>query len=120
MMIDTPHPTDVIKQIEEKYPTTAKAFKALQHDNYQLFAAKQLCYGPGNISMGTRLETDEDKRLALTALVIRMNDKCQRLINLVVKQNNNTLQDESVIDTFMDLSIYGLIAMIVNDGTWGK
>lgn len=120
MKIDTPYPMDVIKEIEKKYPVTAKAFKAIQHENFQLFSAKQLSYGPSNISMGTMLETEEDKRLALTALTIRMNDKIQRLLNLIVRNNKNTVQDESIIDTFADLGIYAVIAQIVNDDSWGK
>ena len=121
MKVDTPYPIDVIRELENKYPVTAKTFKALQHDNYELFAAKQIAYGPNNIAMGTSLETDADKRLALMGLAIRINDKCQRLINLVVHNNKNTLMDESVIDTFTDLSNYGLIAQIINEGnSWGK
>ena len=46
MKIDTPYPMDVIKEIEKKYPVTAKAFKAIQHENFQLFSAKHLSYGP--------------------------------------------------------------------------
>ena len=120
MRIETPYPSDVLKQIEEKYPITAKAFRAIQHENFQLFSAKQLSYGPSNIAMGTMLESDEDKRLALTALTIRINDKVQRLLNLVVRNNKNTLNDESIIDTFADLGIYAVIAQIVNDDSWGK
>ena len=50
MRIETPYPSDVLKQIEEKYPITAKAFRAIQHENFQLFSAKQLSYGPSNNS----------------------------------------------------------------------
>jgi len=120
MEVKTPYPVDVIAQIEEKYPVTAKSFKAIQHENFELFSAKQLSYGPSNIAMGTMLETEEDKRLALTALIIRMNDKINRLINLVIRNNKNTLRDESVIDTVADLGIYAVIAQVVNDDSWGK
>ena len=125
MKIDTPYPkpnldVTVIETLREYHPKTLAAFKSFQHDQLELFAKKQLAYGSGNIAMGTALKTDADIRLALTALTIRMNDKSQRLINLVVKDNKNTVPEESVIDTFMDISIYGIIAMIVNDGSWGK
>ena len=76
-------------------------------------------YGPSNISMGTSLLTDEEKRLSLVGLIVRINDKVQRLINLVVK-NNREAQNEPVIDAFKDLSCYGIIAQIVNNGKWGK
>ena len=49
-----------------------------------------------------------------------MNDKIQRLLNLVVRNNENTIQDESIIDTFKDLAIYGVIAQLVQEDSWGK
>ena len=120
MKVETPYPQGVTEELEDKFPRTGKTFRAIQFENYELFSKKQLCYGPGNISMGTALETEEDKRLALTGLIIRMNDKINRLITLVVKNNENKLQDESVIDTFADLAVYGVIAQVVNEDSWGK
>jgi len=105
--------------IENKYPETAQEFKRLQNEQYELFCRKQMDYGPSNIAMGTSLQTDEEKRLSLIGLIVRINDKVQRLINLVVK-NNRAAQNEPVIDAFKDLSCYGIIAQIVNNGKWGK
>ena len=48
-----------------------------------------------------------------------MNDKVQRLLNLVVKHNREA-QNESVEDAFGDLSVYGVIARIVANGKWAK
>ena len=76
-------------------------------------------YGPSNIAMGTDLTTDEQKRLSLIGLIVRVNDKIQRLMNLVVK-NNREAQNEPVEDAFKDLSVYGIIAQIVKNGKWGK
>ena len=110
---------EILKYIEEKYPETAQMFEQIQHDQYLLFCKKQADYGSSNIAMGTQLLTEEDKRLSMIALIIRMNDKIQRLINLVVKENKNP-QNESVIDAFSDLSVYGVIAMLVDRDVWGK
>ena len=52
---------------------------------YETFCKKQRNYGPGNISVGSTLETTEDKNVALTGLWFRKNDKIQRLLQLVVK-----------------------------------
>mgnify|MGYP003118694243 CR=1 FL=1 len=105
--------------IERTYPETAKEFKRLQNEQYELFCKKQMDYGPSNIAMGTSLDTSEEKRLSKIGLIVRINDKIQRLINLVVK-NNREAQNEPTIDAFKDLACYGIIAQIVEAGKWGK
>ena len=110
---------DAISYIEETYPETAKEFQRLQFEQWNLFCKKQMDYGPSNIAMGTELKTDEEKRLSKIGLIVRINDKVQRLINLVVK-NNREAQNEPTIDAFKDLACYGIIAQIVEAGKWGK
>ena len=107
------------KFIEDTYPETAKEFKKIQAEQYEVFCKKQMDYGPSNIAMGTSLDTDEEKRLSKIGLIVRINDKVQRLINLVVK-NNRKAQNEPTIDAFKDLACYGIIAQIVEAGKWGK
>mgnify|MGYP001376632889 CR=1 FL=1 len=63
--------------------------------------------------------TDDEKRLSLVGLIVRINDKVQRLINLVIKSNREA-QNEPTLDAFKDLSVYGIIAQIVDNGKWGK
>ena len=111
--------TDAIRYIEEHYPETAKEFQRLQFEQWELFCKKQMDYGPTNISMGTPLKTDSEKRLSLVGLIVRINDKVQRLLNLMVK-NNREAQNEPSIDAFKDLACYGIIAQIVQNGKWGK
>ena len=108
-----------IKFIEETYPETAKEFQRLQKEQYELFCKKQMDYGPSNIAMGTELKTDDEKRLSLVGLIVRINDKVQRLLNLVVKHNREA-QNEPAMDAFKDLSVYGIIAQIVKNDKWGK
>ena len=110
---------DAIEFIEAQYPETAYEFQRLQDEQYALFCRKQMDYGPSNIAMGTDLKTSEEKRLSLIGLIVRINDKVQRLINLVVK-NNREAQNEPTIDAFKDLACYGIIAQIVKNGKWGK
>ena len=110
---------DSIAYIEKEYPETSKEFKEIQFEQWATFCKKQMDYGPSNIAMGTSLKTKEDRRLSLIGLIVRINDKIQRLMNLVVKHNRNA-QNEPTMDAFKDLSVYGIIAQIVDMGKWGK
>ena len=110
---------EAIDFIEENYPQTAKEFQRIQFEQWLLFCQKQMDYGPTNISMGTPLATDSEKRLSLVGLIVRVNDKVQRLLNLMVK-NNREAQNEPSIDAFKDLACYGIIAQIVQNGKWGR
>ena len=107
-----------IQFIEKHYPETAKEFQQIQYEQYETFCKKQMDYGPSNISMGTGVGEAINKKLATTALVVRINDKVQRLLNLVVTHNREA-QNEPVEDAFKDLSVYGIIAQIVRNGKWG-
>ena len=109
---------DPVSFIEEHYPETVKEFKRLQKEQYELFCKKQMDYGPSNIAMGTGLGTNINTRLSLIGLIVRTNDKIQRLLNLVVT-NDREAQNEPVEDAFKDLSVYGIIAQIVKNGKWG-
>tara|TARA_R110001592_G_scaffold96444_1_gene276976 strand:+ start:2422 stop:2760 length:339 start_codon:yes stop_codon:yes gene_type:complete len=109
----------IVKIIETEYPEMTTAFKQLQQDQYVLFCRKQHDYGSKNISVGTDLKTDEEIKLSLTGLWFRMNDKIQRLKNLLMKERKSAV-DEPMEDAFLDLSNYGIMATIVKKGTWGK
>ena len=107
-----------IEYIEKHYPETAKEFQKIQFEQYLTFCKKQMDYGPSNISMGTGVGDAINVKLATTALVVRINDKIQRLLNLVVTHDREA-QNEPVVDAFKDLSVYGIIAQIVKNGKWG-
>ncbi len=111
--------TDPVVWLEKKYPTMTNEFKRIQGEQYKLFCRKQYDYGPMNIAMGTDLSKMEDIKLAITALVVRINDKITRLINLVIKNDREGI-NESVDDSFVDLSVYGVIAQIVRNKKWAK
>jgi hypothetical protein len=69
--------------------------------------------------MGTDLKDTSDVKLSLTALVVRINDKVNRLINLIIKRDVEG-EAEPVMDAFADLAVYGIIAQIVKNGKWHK
>lgn len=116
--MDSKQQSSAIPAMKEKHPEIAKAFEAIMKEEYELFARKMLDYGKANISVGTNLETEDEVRLSLTGLFFRMNDKVQRIKNLLVMNHKQHVSDESVIDTMRDLSIYGMIAQIVATNRW--
>jgi len=111
--------SDIIDKMEREYPEMMTEFRRIQEEQYELFASKQHDYGPGNISMGTSLVDEADIKLSLTALVVRVNDKVNRLVNLIIKRNSEG-QAEPTMDAFKDISVYGIIAQIVKNDKWGK
>ena len=108
-----------VQLIEQQYPETAAEFKRLQKEQYELFCRKQHDYGPGNISVGTQLQTSDEVHLALTGLWFRMNDKIQRLKTLLMTGRESAV-DEPLEDAYLDVSNYGIMATIVKNGKWGK
>lgn len=81
-----------------------RKLKTFDYDDYSFFVkktviAKQKDYGPKNIS-----------RFGINGLVIRTHDKVARLENLMLK--NNTPQNESLMDTLLDVIGYSVIAMM--------
>jgi len=110
---------DPMQYCWEHYPEMMEEFERLQLEDKKTFCEKQMDYGPGNIKMGTDLATEDDKRLSLTGLVVRMNDKIQRLMHLVVV-TRRAPQNESIEDAFKDSSVYGIIARLVINNKWGK
>ena len=108
-----------IEYCERTYPETTKEFKKILDEMYLTFCKKQRNYGPGNISVGTPLETDEDVKLSLTGLWFRKNDKINRLKQLVVLGELDEV-GEPISDTYQDLANYSVISEIVNRRKWSK
>ena len=104
---------------ERTYPETCNEFRVILDEMYETFCKKQRNYGPGNISVGTQLLTDEDVKLALTGLFFRKNDKIQRIKQLVVLGQPDEV-GEAIQDTYEDLSVYGIISQLVQRGKWAK
>ena len=108
-----------VEYCEKHYPKMMNEYKKIMFEQYETFCKKQRNYGPHNISVGTSLETPDDIKLSLTGLWFRINDKIQRLKQLVILGQPDEV-GESVQDTFQDLSIYGMIAQVVQNSKWGK
>ena len=74
---------------------------------FETFKKKQASYGSGNIS-----------KFGEKGVIIRMNDKMERLIRLVYNEEPNPLEDETIEDTYIDLADYALIAIVCRNGQW--
>ncbi len=110
----------VVEQMELEWPEMTAEFKRLQKEQYELFVHKQHDYGPGNISVGTQLQTEDEIKLSLTGLWFRMNDKIQRLKTLLMGGRESAVNGEPMEDAFLDVSNYGIMATIVKNKKWGK
>ena len=73
--------------------------------NLLAFAKKHQDYGRGNIAQGGEV-----------GLLIRMNDKIQRMANL--HHSAATPNHEGMTDSVNDLAIYGTIMQLVRRGEW--
>ena len=101
-----------VEWCEKNYPELTQEYKKIMMEQYIIFCKKHRNYGTGNVNVGTNLETDADVKLSLTGLWFRMNDKINRLKQLIVLGEPDTV-GESAKDTFQDLSVYCIIAQIV-------
>ena len=114
------HKHHIVERMELEWPEMTEEFKKIQREQYVLFLHKQHDYGPGNISVGTQLQTEDEVHLSLTGLWFRMNDKIQRLKNLLMNKRESAVEGEPMEDAYLDVSNYGIIATILSRGKWGK
>ena len=49
----------VVESMEKQWPEMKTEFKRIMFTQYELFCLKQSNYGPDNISVGSKLETEE-------------------------------------------------------------
>ena len=85
-------------------------------EDIKTFDKKQRDYGSGNIG-----------DFGEYGVLVRVNDKIQRLKNLQKRIGRNIGMTESVeptneniSDTWLDLSVYSIIARMCRDGAWPK
>jgi len=107
-----------VTDFEKTYPELAKEFQQIQKEQYELFASKMMDYGLSNISLGSTLEKEEDINLSITGIWLRCNDKINRLKNMLQRNGKNYVKGEAMIDSFIDISNYGIIAQLVMKDKW--
>lgn len=104
--------------LKEEYPSIYTGYMAIVEEQLELFSKKHLDYGMSNIAAGTQLSTEDERSFALSGLWYRMSDKINRWKNLIVSSRGP--QNETLIDTFQDLSNYAIIAQLVKKDLWKK
>lgn len=77
----------------------------LMLEAFSLWKKKQADYGPSNISA-----------LGEKGVFVRVWDKVQRLKRLVY--DGNEPSNESILDSWLDLAIYALMAILVRNKKW--
>ena len=88
--------------------SAARIFLFHALENALLMDAKQKDYGPHNISKGGTF-----------GCLLRSSDKFERLFNLFNNKRKRAV-NESIIDSFRDISNYMIIAIMLEKGQWPK
>jgi len=112
--------TDIVSYMENKYPKMTSEFKKIQREQYELFLHKQHDYGPQNIAVGQMLVDEGEKRLSLMGIWFRINDKVERIKTILMRGDNGSLKGEGLVDSYSDISNYGVMAQVVARGKWAK
>ena len=115
-IMNAKHPPSAREILKEEYPTIYNAYQDIVEEQFELFARKHLDYGMHNVSAGTNLENSEEVEFAMTGLWYRLSDKINRWKNMII--SGRRAQNESLIDTFQDVTNYGIIAQLVKRGLW--
>lgn len=105
-------------ETEIKNPNQSIRFREIIETMYQTHLDKNADYSPANV-----LGVGE------IGLVVRLWDKMTRLMNLLgfeidvkfVGYNGpKEAKNESIEDTYLDLSVYSIIALLYREGKWGN
>jgi hypothetical protein len=100
-------PTMTIGEYMDDEEFERKVWNVVQ-DNVAMLLRKHRDYGPRNIS--------QSPGGALNGLRVRMHDKLARINHLL--DSGAEPENESLIDSFLDLANYAVIAQLVIRGEW--
>lgn len=115
-IMNAKNPPSALELLKEEYPTIYDGYKSIIDEQFELFAKKHLDYGMHNVSAGTNLDTQDEVEFAMTGLWYRLSDKINRWKNMII--SGRKAQNETLIDTFQDITNYGIIAQLVQKGLW--
>jgi hypothetical protein len=117
--MDNPHIEEYVTELEKNYPEMTKEYKKICDELYDLFCKKQSNYGPTNISLGTKCETELEQKHSILGIWFRMNDKIQRLKTMTL-MNVKDYVGESIAETMGDIANYCIISLIILRNKWVK
>ena len=115
-IMNAKNPPSAREILKDEYPTIYNGYQSIMDEQFELFARKHLDYGMHNVSAGTNLDNSDEIEFAMTGLWYRLSDKINRWKNMIL--SNRKAQNESLIDTFQDVTNYGIIAQLVKRGLW--
>ena len=115
-IMNAKHPPSARQILKDEYPTIYNGYEEIMNEQFELFAKKHSDYGMHNVSAGTNLDTADEVEFAMTGLWYRLSDKINRWKNMII--SGRKAQNETLIDTFQDVTNYGIIAQLVSRGMW--
>ena len=115
-IMNAKRPPSAREILKQEYPTIYNGYQSIVDEQFELFAKKHLDYGMHNVSAGTNLETADETEFAMTGLWYRLSDKINRWKNMII--SGRKAQNETLIDTYQDITNYGIIAQLVERGLW--
>ena len=115
-IMNAKRPPSAREILKKEYPTIYDGYQSIIDEQFELFAKKHLDYGMHNVSAGTNLDTADEVEFAMTGLWYRLSDKINRWKNMII--SGRKAQNETLIDTFQDITNYGIIAQLVKKGLW--
>jgi hypothetical protein len=115
-IMNAKNPPSAREILRKEYPTIYEGYQSIVDQQFELFAKKHLDYGMHNITAGTNLQTQDETEFAMTGLWYRLSDKINRWKNMII--SGRKAQNETLIDTFQDITNYGIIAQLVERGLW--
>ena len=115
-IMNAKNPPSAREVMKNEYPTIYNAYQEIVDEQFELCCKKHLDYGMHNVSAGTNLDTNDEIEFAMTGLWYRLSDKINRWKNMII--SGRKAQNETLIDTFQDVTNYGIIAQLVKRGLW--
>ena len=115
-IMNAKRPPSAREILKQEYPTIYNGYQSIVDEQFELFAKKHLDYGMHNVSAGTNLDTADETEFAMTGLWYRLSDKINRWKNMII--SGRKAQNETLIDTYQDITNYGIIAQLVERGLW--
>lgn len=115
-IMNAKNPPSAREILKDEYPTIYNGYREIVEEQFELFAKKHLDYGMHNVTAGTNLDTADEVEFAMTGLWYRISDKINRWKNMII--SGRKAQNETIIDTFQDITNYGIIAQLVKRGMW--
>lgn len=106
--------------VEKQYPETCVQLQREMEKLYRLFLRKMGTYGPHNIDHHADINTVAGQHLVDAQITLRVDEKSQRMMNIIFNQKGTFPSDETMEESWQDLSLLPIIRLVVAAKKWGK